>query len=44
MRVDAMNPMTHARVLVHVATTSRYLDHIQPTQVIETMRQRDWAL
>jgi site-specific recombinase XerD len=34
-----------ARQLGHrsVATTSRYLDHIQPTQVIETMRGRDWA-
>ncbi len=35
-----------ARQLGHrlVATTSRYLDHIQPTQVIETMRKRDWSL
>lgn len=35
-----------ARQLGHrsVATTSRYIDHIQPTQVIETMRQREWSL
>jgi site-specific recombinase XerD len=34
-----------ARQLGHrsVATTSRYIDHIQPTQVIETMRQREWS-
>jgi site-specific recombinase XerD len=35
-----------ARQLGHrsVVTTSRYIDHIQPTQVIETMRQRNWSL
>jgi integrase len=34
-----------ARQLGHrsVATTSRYIDHIQPTQVIETMRGRRWT-
>ncbi|MFG0314666.1 MAG: tyrosine-type recombinase/integrase, partial [Phycisphaerales bacterium] len=28
----------------NVGTTSRYIDHISPTQVIETMRARDWAI
>lgn len=26
-----------------IATTARYLDHIQPAAVIEAMRQREWA-
>ena len=26
----------------NAATTSRYLDHIAPTQVIQTMRERKW--
>ena len=29
---------------VSIATTSRYLDHIQPQQVIEVMRGREWAV
>jgi len=28
----------------NIATTSRYLDHIAPTQVIERMRNREWDL
>ena len=28
----------------NAATTSRYLDHIAPQQVIETMRGREWRL
>ena len=28
----------------NAATTSRYLDHIAPKQVIETMRKRTWSL
>ena len=27
-----------------IATTARYLDHIQPQQVIKTMQQREWEL
>ena len=27
-----------------IATTARYLDHIAPQQVIETMRLRTWQL
>jgi len=26
----------------NIATTSRYIDHIAPTQVIDTMRAREW--
>jgi site-specific recombinase XerD len=35
-----------ARQLGHasVATTSRYLDHIAPKEVIETMQRREWSL
>ena len=28
----------------NVATTSRYIDHIQPVQVIEAMQARDWKV
>ena len=27
-----------------IATTARYLDHISPQRVIDTMRQRSWEL
>ena len=28
----------------NAATTSRYLDHIAPRQVVETMRKREWRV
>ncbi len=27
-----------------VATTSRYLDHLQPQEVVDAMQKRDWSL
>ena len=27
-----------------IATTARYLDHVNPTVVIETMRRRSWSM
>jgi integrase len=28
----------------NAATTSRYLDHIAPRQVVEAMRKREWRV
>ncbi len=44
LRVEGVDIGIISKQLGHasIATTARYLDHIAPQQVIETMRQRTW--
>ena len=39
-----VNIIQHQLGHSNAATTSRYLDHIAPKEVIETMKRRTWAL
>ncbi len=44
LRVEGVDIGIISKQLGHrsIATTARYLDHIAPQQVIETIRQRPW--
>jgi len=45
LRAEGVDIGIISRQLGHssIATTARYLDHLAPTAVIETMRSRSWA-
>ena len=46
LRAEGIDIGIISRQLGHssIATTARYLDHIAPQAVIETMREREWAM
>lgn len=46
MRAEGIDIGIISKQLGHssISTTARYLDHIQPQQVIEVMRGREWCL
>jgi hypothetical protein len=46
LRSDGVDIGVISKQLRHrcIATTTRCLDHIAPSQIIETIRRRDWSL